>query len=857
MHARGRLALDPTRLDWAALQLFARAKHGYDTRPFVFRPYRGLLAFDARHAPFFHGRQAERRQIRECLEALVREGKPRLVIVAGASGTGKSSLVHAGAVPDILASQPGRWEHAVLRPGDDPLGALEAALAARRDPARPLLLVVDQLEELFTHTKDRGTRRDFAQRLWALVGEDTGVSCILSLRIDFLGRCGELRLDPSGGPCLDAVAYDQAHRVFVAQMPAAQLEQAIALPAQQVGLVLPEGLARRIVSEVGSEPGALPLVQTTLDLMWQHRDGRALSIDVYEALGGVTGALERRAEALIEALSDDELRHARFMLTQLVGLGEDDAGDTRRHVPVEQLWPDDPRQRATAEGVLRRFVEERLVVRDDRNRSGATVEISHEALIRRWDRLREWLGDERERRVGRYVVLDKLVERRREQVLLAYDPEMDRRVTIRLLRVGRGGERERARLREQGRALARFVHPNAQAVYDVGVARGHVYMAMEPVEGPSIRDWHELGAQPWHAVVERFVQIADALAAAHELGLLHRAFDANAIRIDAHGVPRVVGFSLDRTSEPISSSRSDQTLAARLEARQSGPLPAAVAPGRSEALPSIDASAVVSMTVSRVTEDMAYTPPEVLRGLPPTPASDQFGYCMSLYEVLMGETPLSGRGIAGFAQAVAAGAPSTRRSAAIPKAVYEALTRGLASDPAERWPSMAALRDALQAVVPAHAKLATVMRTKDSTGMRRAWGLALAAAVGAAAGALLVIATTRGGDAPASAGLEDPARPEAGELPELLSEARARLRDGDAKGAEERAQSVLDRISAGEHEPLRVDALLVRGAARTSLGREREGTADLEQALGLALELEVGSQHPALEHARAWLGRTR
>ena len=404
----------------------------------MLRPYRGLLAFEAAQAAFFYGREAEREETVGDLEALVRAGKPRLLVVAGASGTGKSSLVRAGAVPDILATQGGAWEHAIIRPGTEPLETLEAALAARTSPARWLLLVVDQFEEIFTHTKDREVRLAFARRLWALAREDTNVSCILSLRVDFLGRCGELRLDEAGTR-LDAVAYDEAHRVFVAQMAPAQLSAAITRPAERVGLVLQEGLAERIVAEVGMEPGALPLMQYTLDLMWQARRGRVLKMDVYEALGGIVGSLERRADALLEELQDDELHQARRMLTQLVGLGDDDTGDTRRRVPVELLWPDDARERKVAEAVLRRFVDERLLVRDDRTQGGATVEIAHEALIRRWDRLREWLGDERERRIGRYIVIEQLREGRREEVYVGYDPELDRRVTIKLLRVGRRG----------------------------------------------------------------------------------------------------------------------------------------------------------------------------------------------------------------------------------------------------------------------------------------------------------------------------------------------------------------------------------------------------------------------------------
>ncbi|MCA9707446.1 MAG: protein kinase, partial [Myxococcales bacterium] len=684
--ARARLALDPTHLDWAAVQLYVRAADGDDTRPFVFRPYRGLLAFEAAQSSFFFGREAERAEALSDLDALVQAGRPRLLVVAGASGTGKSSLVRSGVVPDILATREGAWEQVTLRPGSDPLGNLEAALAQRRDPARPLLLVVDQFEEVFTHTDDREARAGFARRLWALAGEDTGIHCILGLRVDFLGRCGELRLDDEGTR-LDAVAYDEAHRIFVAQLAAPQLRAAIARPAALAGLRLQEGLAERIVAEVGLEPGALPLMQYTLDLMWQARRGRELGAHVYDDLGGIVGALERRADALLEGLSDQELPHARRMLTQLVGLGDDDTGDTRRRVPVEQLWPLDPGEREVAEGVLRCFVDERLVVLDDRTQGGATVEIAHEALIRGWDRLREWLHDERERRIGRYIVLELVRSGRREEQYLAYDPELDRRVTIKLLRIGRRGAEERARLRDQARALVRLSHPNVRAVHDVGVAKGHVYLAMERVEGTTLRAWREQQTRSWSEVVRLFVPLAAGLAAAHDLGLVHRAFSPDAVLLEGGTIPRVIDFALDRRAGPTDVGRSAGTIAARFRARQSGPAPEAVA--------SKDAQLAVTMTESTVMVESAYVSPEQLRGLAVGPKSDQFAFCVSLYEMLYGEHPFGGGSLTAFVSSLASKTGASRRGT-IPERLRKVLLRGLAADPAERWPSMEALRAELE-----------------------------------------------------------------------------------------------------------------------------------------------------------------
>ncbi|MEM9460762.1 MAG: protein kinase [Myxococcota bacterium] len=686
LRVRMRLALDPVHLDWAAVLLYARAEDGGDTRPFVFRPYRGLLAFEAAQGAFFFGRQVERARILAQLDALIEAGKPRLLVVAGASGTGKSSLVRSGAVPDILARPGGAWPHAIIRPGGDPMGALAGALA-KHDPERPLLLVVDQFEELFTHTEDREIRCAFARRLWALAREPGGPCCILALRVDFMGRCGELRLDDAGTR-LDTVAYDEAHRVFVAQMDAAQLLDAIVRPAQRAGLTLQDGLAERIVAEVGMEPGALPLMQYTLDRLWQARRGRALTADVYEELGGVVGSLERRANELLQSLDDDQLRYARRMLTQLVGLGDDDTGDTRYRVPIEQLWPTDSHEREDAEAVLGRLVDERLVVRDDRTRGGATVELAHEALIRHWERLREWLHDERKRRIGRYVVLERFRETSTQEAFLGYDPDLDRRVAIKVLLVGRHGAEKRARLREQARAHAHISHPNTVAVYDVGVTRGHVYMAMEMVEGVLLRTWLHEQPRSWVEIVDVFAGAAEGLAAAHRLGLLHLAFYPNAVLVDAEGVARVIDFSLCQQATLSNAGRSASTIAARLHAR--GGLGAGRVDQSGAARP--DPSVPTTCAEASAMVDSAYMPPERMRGLALGPASDQFGFCVSLYEVVFGERPFEDHSMAAFVRA-----PSSRtrsrlagRSRGLER-LRKVLLRGLSAEPDARWPSMEAL----------------------------------------------------------------------------------------------------------------------------------------------------------------------
>ena len=432
--ARAALVLRPAELDWAALQLHARADDCGEAAV-VYRPFRGLFAFTAAHGRFFHGRAAERAAIVERLAAQVRSGRPRLLVVAGASGSGKSSVVLAGTVLDLTemtdALDPALrhaapWQVRVVRPGSAPLAALAQALDGRA-PGRPLLLVVDQFEELFTHAADAGARQAFARRLWAAAGEPGGVHCVVTLRVDFIGRCGELVLDDAGLR-LDRVAYDEQHRVFVAQMTAAQLREAIVGPSARVGLHLQDGLVERLLGELGDEPGALPVLQYTLDLLWQRRTGRTLTIAAYEALGGVSGALQGQADRLVDALPGDALAQAQRLLTRLVGVHDDAAAATRRRLPL--VAPAGPAGPAFARALSELVAARLLVVAEVEGH--ATVEVAHEALIRKWPRLRRWVREDHEK-LGELAKLEQWVAAHREHgVLLSgaqlgYAEEVERR----------------------------------------------------------------------------------------------------------------------------------------------------------------------------------------------------------------------------------------------------------------------------------------------------------------------------------------------------------------------------------------------------------------------------------------------
>jgi hypothetical protein len=415
--ARRQLARDTSRLDWASLQLYAREADGHDNRPIVLRPYRGLLAFQPEHSRLFFGRDAEIAETLSNLDALMKAGAPRFLFIAGASGTGKSSVVLAGAVPRMLQAPGSAWVFARMRPGSEPLAALDAALATRTEQGRPLVLVVDQFEEVFTQTDSAEARSTFVRRLWALAGDaGSGVAVLVTLRVDFIGRCGELSLDDEGLR-LDKVAYDEAHRVFVAQMAEAQLEEAISKPAQLMGLMLEGGLARRILKDVGGEPGALPLLQDTLDMLWQQRKGRMLTQAAYDAAGGVSGALSLRADALMDQLDDGGRSLARRLLLRLVSVQSDTAMDTRRRASLAEIRPRDSENAARFDSILGRLVDERLLVRTGDDQA-TTVEVAHEALIRSWQKLRRWVSEDRASLLARQEIASKVEDWKKHGALL-------------------------------------------------------------------------------------------------------------------------------------------------------------------------------------------------------------------------------------------------------------------------------------------------------------------------------------------------------------------------------------------------------------------------------------------------------
>ncbi len=391
--ARKALRLEGARMDAASLQLYARAGDGPDLRPFIFSPYCGLRPFEPGDHRLFFGREALRQWLRQRVEAAAVGQAPAFQVIAGASGSGKSSLLRAGLLP---ALSPECWELTRVRAGE--AGALEAVRSARASRGKRRLLVVDPLDEAFTRLGE-GERMELLRALWETSQErERGTVVLSTLRVDYLGRCAEVRLE-EGGRRLDAVLFEGERLLLVPEMTAEELREAIERPARQHGLMLEEGLTERLLREVERQPGGLPLLAHTLERLWRLREGRWLKHSAYQALGGVAGALAQELDRLYLGLGEEEQHQVRRLLVELVDVREGAAPFTCQRVWRERVRPVEERARRAFDAALGRLVEGRvLVLGGDAERGEVSIEVAHEALLRHWRPLAEWIREGQEHR---------------------------------------------------------------------------------------------------------------------------------------------------------------------------------------------------------------------------------------------------------------------------------------------------------------------------------------------------------------------------------------------------------------------------------------------------------------------------
>ncbi|HLX57756.1 MAG TPA: serine protease [Ktedonobacteraceae bacterium] len=399
-------------------------------RPSVPRnPYKGLLAFTEHDARDFFGRDTLIDELATAVEtALTREHKDGqqarlLTVVLGPSGSGKSSVVMAGLLPCLRAGRvlnSKEWVYLdPIFPGAHPLEALAVSLAKQlpargpislhedlkapsernlhllasqiaSSPQQRVVLMVDQFEEMFTLTIDEAERRHFFDLLVSAVTEPSGpLFAILTLRADFYDRPMHYS---------ELFRLIDAYHVSVLPLERDDLRKVIEQPANlpDVQVTFENGLVDELLMDMQGQSGALPLLEFTLDQLFQRRNGYQLTLQAYRDMGGVNGALSRHAEDTYQALPSDEHRQAaRDIFLRLINPGETEQDTTRRRADQSEFERADSVQAQQMRETLEAFIQARLLTT---NQVGGkiTVEVSHEALIRKWKRLADWLREARD-----------------------------------------------------------------------------------------------------------------------------------------------------------------------------------------------------------------------------------------------------------------------------------------------------------------------------------------------------------------------------------------------------------------------------------------------------------------------------
>jgi WD40 repeat protein len=338
-------------------------------------PFKGLASFDVADAPYFFGRE------QLVAELVARSVGAPLLGVVGPSGSGKSSVVRAGLLPALAGGvlpDSEHWTQVLVRPGEHPLRELRDAVTGLPQDRR-MLIAIDQFEETFTTCRDEDERTAFIAAL-ARAARDPHEQAVvvIAIRADYYGRCAAY-------PELSSLLA--ANHVLVRPMQSDELRRAIELPAHRAGLRVEPELTDALVADTEAEPGALPLLSTALLELWQRRHGRRLRHADYEHTGGVRGAVARLAEGAYERLDEGQRAIARSVFLRLAAEGEESTVE-RRRVPLAEL---ETGGNGDVPSVVSALADERLLTI-----SAGAVEVAHEALLREWPRLRDWIEEDRE-----------------------------------------------------------------------------------------------------------------------------------------------------------------------------------------------------------------------------------------------------------------------------------------------------------------------------------------------------------------------------------------------------------------------------------------------------------------------------
>ncbi|WP_445635229.1 Peptidase C14 caspase domain-containing protein [Nostoc sp. DSM 114161] len=388
-------------------------------------PYRGLEAFDKQHAKFFFGRQKVVNHIQQKLDLA------KFVPIIGASGSGKSSVVRAGLIPQLDDRE---WQVLEpIKPGFEPLiklrgafqqffpgvkkekqlkdlieneqNSLSTILENLSDSAK-LLLVVDQFEEVFTGGASQQEKQRFIDLLTQVVEiTDLRLAVVITMRADFLEPCLQY-------PSLTQLIQTQA--VYMPPLTGIDLKDTITEPAKLQGHSVEEGLVLKILEDVKQEPGFLPLLEFALTKLWEKRDQEKyqLTLEEYQKLGGLTGALNLHAENVYlyqdyeeefptQERTQQEKEWIERIFLRLVRTGEGE-NDTRQRQPKVGLLAiagnDQEQEQALSELLDEGLVKGRLLVAGKDEQGKAWIDLAHEALIESWERFGEWRQQDRDLR---------------------------------------------------------------------------------------------------------------------------------------------------------------------------------------------------------------------------------------------------------------------------------------------------------------------------------------------------------------------------------------------------------------------------------------------------------------------------
>lgn len=384
-----------------------------DQSPLSRPPYLGLHFFTEDDAPLFFGREVETQWL---LEKFL---TTRILTIIGASGSGKSSIVRAGLVPAIRASLHKHGSALQLVdsvPHSDPIEDLALALvcafpvadkvneairlkkALLEDPKAlrmfieihlrgldrklrsEVVIFVDQLEELFLHNFEASTRnRLFESLILAATDPGSKIKVIFSLRADFFHRVGEI-------PRLARVVEEC--QVFITEMNRSGLLRAIIEPAASAGVSFQQSLPETILDDLGNEPGNLPLLAHALSSIWDRRTHKMITLTSYHDIGGVRNAIAHRAEQVFQSLTEKQQQLARKLFLRMTEV-TDGAAPSRRRVLLRNIMTDGDAPSDWDE-LLQQLTLSRLIVQ---GRGNGLLDVAHEAVLRNWPRLAEWIDE--------------------------------------------------------------------------------------------------------------------------------------------------------------------------------------------------------------------------------------------------------------------------------------------------------------------------------------------------------------------------------------------------------------------------------------------------------------------------------